>query len=223
MRLHFGDCLFDSDTREVFRSGDLLSVSPKAFEFLEILIQRRPGAVSKDEIHRLLWRETFVSDANLPNLVAELRAAFGDSAHNSQIIRTVPRYGYAFCADATAEPGHRPSSSAVYRLIWGCREIALHAGENLLGRDEDAIVWIDDPEVSRRHARIVVTESGATLEDLGSKNGTFVRGERIRGVVSLKEGDLITIGPSSMILQVYRHTDPTASAEGEEAGKRTGS
>ncbi|HMF08123.1 MAG TPA: FHA domain-containing protein, partial [Thermoanaerobaculia bacterium] len=111
---------------------------------------------------------------------------------------------------------------AAYRLNWGYREIALHAGENLLGRDEDAVVWIDDPEVSRRHARIVISESGATLEDLGSKNGTFVRGERINGVVSLKEGDLITIGPSSMILQVYRHTDPTASAEGGEE-RRAGS
>src|SRR5215471_518157 len=220
MRLHFGDCLFDSDTREVYRSGSLISVSPKAFEFLEILIQRRPSAVSKDEIHRLLWREIFVSDANLPNLVAELRTALGDSARNSRIIRTVPRYGYAFSADSTAEPGQRPGSSVVYRLIWGYREIALHVGENLLGREESAVVWIDGAEVSRRHARIVISESGATMEDLGSKNGTFVRGERIRGVVSLKEGDLITIGPSSMILQVYRHTDPTASAEGGDAEKR---
>ena len=217
MRLHFGDCLFDSDTREVYRSGSLISVSPKAFEFLEILIQRRPSAVSKDEIHRLLWRGTFVSDANVPNLVAELRTALGDSARNSRIIRTVPRYGYAFSAGSTAEASRRPGSPAAYRLNWGYREIALHAGENLLGRDEDAVVWIDDPEVSRRHARIVISESGATMEDLGSKNGTFVRGERVRGVVSLKEGDLITIGPSSMILQVYRHTDPTASAEGGEA------
>jgi len=223
MRLHFGNCVFDSDTREIFRSGRPLSVSPKAFEFLEILIQRRPNAVSKDEIHRLLWRETFVSDANLPNLAAELRNELGDTARDSRIIRTVPRYGYAFCADATAEPSPRPTSSPIYRLIWGYREIALNAGENLLGRDENAIVWIDDPEVSRRHARIVVGESGATLEDLGSKNGTFVRGEKIRDAVSLKEGDLITIGPSSMIFQVYRHTDPTASAEGGEAGKRTGS
>jgi DNA-binding winged helix-turn-helix (wHTH) protein len=219
MRFQFGRCLFDSDTREVFRSGRPLSVSPKAFEFLEILIQRRPSAVSKDEIHRLLWRETFVSDANLPNLVAELRTALGDTARNSRIIRTVPRYGYAFCAEATGEPSQRPSSSAVYRLIWGYREIALHAGENLLGRDESAVVWIDDPEVSRRHARILVTGSGATLEDLGSKNGTFVRGERIGGAVSLKEGDIITIGPSSLIVQIYRHTDPTASADGGEEGR----
>lgn len=95
--------MFDADTREVFRAGKPVHVSPKAFALLEALIERRPKAISKDELHKLLWPDTFVSDANLPNLVAELRETLGDDAHESRIIRTVPRFGYAFHADAGRE------------------------------------------------------------------------------------------------------------------------
>ena len=77
---------------------------PKAFALLAVLIERRPKAVSKQELHKLLWPDTFVSDANLPNLVAELREAFGDDAHEPRLIRTVQRFGYAFSAETSAEP-----------------------------------------------------------------------------------------------------------------------
>ena len=221
MRLSFGDCVFDSDTREVFRAGRPLPVPPKAFAMLELLIRRRPKAVSKEEIHKLLWPETFVSDANLPNLVAELRSALGDDARSPHIIRTVQRYGYAFSADVAGEPQGHPGSPVAYRLIWGDREVALKTGRNLIGRDEDAVVWIDDALVSRRHARIVIDESGAVLEDLGSKNGTYLRGERIRSAVRLTEGDLLGVGPASMTFRVLTQTASTASAIDLE--KRTGS
>src|SRR5678816_1910928 len=83
MRLNFAGFAFDSDTREVFRNDTAVPVSPKAFELLELLIRNRPRAVSKSEIHEQLWPKTFVSDASLSNLVAELRAAFGDDARSS--------------------------------------------------------------------------------------------------------------------------------------------
>ena len=100
----------------------------------------------------------------------------------------------------------------IYRLIWGNREIALRFGENLLGRDDDAIVWIDDALVSRRHARIVIDERGAVLEDLGSKNGTFLRGKRIGAPRKLADEDQVTIGPASMIFRVFKQTASTATA-----------
>jgi Transcriptional regulatory protein, C terminal/FHA domain len=216
MRLGFEDCLFDTDTREVFRSGKPVSISPKAFGLLEILVQRRPAAVSKDELHGLLWPDTFVSDANLPNLVAELRAALGDDARVPRIIRTVQRFGYAFCAALPGEPRGRAQPS-LYRLIWGDREIALAPGENLLGRETSAVVWIDEAQVSRRHARILIGDSKAVLEDLGSRNGTRWRGEKIRSAVELADGDLIAVGSASMVFRVLRQTDTTASAVEEEA------
>ena len=210
MRLRFGDCEFDPDTREVFRGGKAVHVSPKAFALLAILIERRPKAVSKDELHKTLWPDTFVSDANLPNLVAELRESLGDEAHEPRVIRTVPRFGYAFVAEATGETDRATAQGC--RLIWGDREVALHPGENVIGRDDTATLWIDDPLVSRRHARIVIDERGAVLEDLGSKNGTLLRGEKIRTPAKLVDEDLITIGPASMIFRVFKQPAPTATA-----------
>jgi pSer/pThr/pTyr-binding forkhead associated (FHA) protein len=83
----------------------------------------------------------------------------------------------------------------------------------LIGRDESSTLWIDDALVSRRHARIVIGDSGAVLEDLDSKNGTLLRGERIRSPARLVDEDLITIGPASMIFRVLDHTGSTASAK----------
>jgi DNA-binding winged helix-turn-helix (wHTH) protein len=217
MRLRFGDCLFDSDTREVFRAGKPVHVSPKAFALLSALIERRPKAISKDELHALLWPDTFVSDANLPNLVAELRESLGDDAHDSRMIRTVPRFGYSFRADTVGEaPAHGTPAygTPAYRLIWGDREIALRPGENVIGRDDAATLWIDDSLVSRRHARIVIDESGAVLEDLGSKNGTLLNGRRISSPAKLADEDLITVGPAAIIFRVFRQTASTATAIG---------
>jgi DNA-binding winged helix-turn-helix (wHTH) protein len=212
LRLRFGGCVFDGDTRQVFRDGKPVHVSPKAFALLEALADRRPKAISKDELHKLLWPDTFVSDANLPNLVAELRESLGDDAHEPRIIRTVPKFGYAFCADVVPEGGEVSSAAASFRLIWGEREIALRTGENLIGRDESSALWIDDSLVSRRHARIVINESGAVLEDLGSKNGTMLGGKRIHSPTKLADEDLISIGPASMVLRVLQHTGSTATA-----------
>ena len=106
MQLAFAGCVFDSGTRQVTgRGGGVVPISPKAFQLLEALILARPKAVSKEDLHALLWPKTFVEDANLPNLVAELRAQLGDSSKNPQIIRTVQRFGYAFVA-AEEQPAH---------------------------------------------------------------------------------------------------------------------
>jgi DNA-binding winged helix-turn-helix (wHTH) protein len=211
MPLRFADFEFDSDTREVFRDGKPVHVSPKAFALLAALIERRPKALSKDDLHRLLWPDTFVSDANLPNLVAELRESLGDDAHEPRIIRTVPRFGYAFAAEAA---GESTRVALPCRLIWGDREIALRPGENVIGRDDGAALWIDDSLDSRRHARILVDPTEAVLEDLGSKNGTLLNGRRIDSPEKLADEDLITIGPASVVFRVLRQTASTATAIG---------
>jgi hypothetical protein len=191
----------------------MVSLSPKAFALLELLIRDRPKAVSKEAIHEALWPSTFVSEANLANLVAELRAELGDEARSPRMIRTVARFGYAFCAEArTASAGTRSAPGEAYRLVWGRREIALEPGENLIGRDQSAVVWIDDEAVSRRHARIVVGGDGASLEDLGSKNGTLLQGKKIEEATPLRDGDLLQIGSASMVLRILRQTGSTLSS-----------
>ena len=210
MRLAVGDCVFDSNTREVVRKGRPVPLSPKAFALLELLVRRRPNAVSKDEIHDHLWPGVFVSPANLANLVVELRAALGDNARKPRFVRTVSRFGYAFVADPAGAPPGAPRPFAC-RLVWGPREIARDASENVIGRDSAAVVWIDDGSVSRRHARIVVDDDGATIEDLGSKNGTFVRGRRIEKPARLGDRDVIKIGPARLVFRLLKKIGSTAS------------
>jgi DNA-binding winged helix-turn-helix (wHTH) protein len=212
LRIRFEDCVFDSDTREVSRAGRAVSLSPKAFHLLEVLIQERPKAIERRRIHKELWPGIYVSEANLPNLVAELRAALGDRARRPRIIRTVRSFGYAFAAPTTEGSAAVSSDEGpTYRLIWGNREIALAPGENWIGRSSTAALWIDDSAVSRRHARILIGPSGAVLEDLGSKNGTRLRGRRVAGTRRLADEDSIEIGPAHLVFRVFNRTGSTAS------------
>lgn len=202
MRLQFADCLLDFEARELLRGGKVVAVAPKVFQLLETLVRARPKALSKTELHEALWPDTFVSDANLANLVADLREALGDDARHPRIIRTVQRFGYAFQADASPVRGAGAAPSS-FRLVWGDREIALSEGENILGRDRDAVAWIDVYSVSRHHARILVSGDDARLEDLGSKNGTFLRGEPVKKPAPLVDGDEIRIGTAVLTVRRF--------------------
>jgi DNA-binding winged helix-turn-helix (wHTH) protein len=59
MRMRFSDCVFDSDTREVVRGGQLVPLSPKAFQLLDLLMRERPKAISKEKLHEDLCPATF--------------------------------------------------------------------------------------------------------------------------------------------------------------------
>ena len=213
-RVRFGECMLDSDTRQLTVRGEAVHLSPKAFRLLELLLENRPKAVSKEEIHERLWPGTFVSDGTLASLLVEVRSATGDSARESRFVRTVHSFGYAFSGIAEETQEGLPAAASqklVYRLIWGTREIALGPGENLLGRDEAAVVWIDSALVSRRHARIVIGETEAVLEDLGSMNGTYLRGKRIEAPARLADEDQLTIGPASLTFRVFQQTASTVA------------
>ncbi|MFI5025837.1 MAG: FHA domain-containing protein [Solirubrobacterales bacterium] len=87
------------------------------------------------------------------------------------------------------------------RLLWDDRLIPLSPGSNVLGRDEDVNVRIDAPSVSRRHARLVVARGEpATLQDLGSKNGTWAAGRRVEGdAATLRDGDVLRLGRIELV------------------------
>ncbi|MCK6682391.1 MAG: FHA domain-containing protein [Thermoanaerobaculia bacterium] len=88
----------------------------------------------------------------------------------------------------------------------------LGEGPNVIGREPPAGIWICHPSVSREHARIVVTEERAAIEDLGSKNGTW-RGETaVKGLLPLADGDEIRVGAVHL---VYR--GPGAACPGATA------
>lgn len=200
----FGPWTLDSDRRQLTRGGTPVSLSPKAFELLRLLAQHHEKAFSKAELHQYLWPDTFVSDGSLTILVAEIRDVLEDNADQPLYVRTVRRFGYAFCA-AVSTGEHAKTSGAPLSsgwLIWGDKSIGLNEGETLLGRAADVHVRFDVPGVSRRHARIIFDGARVTLEDLNSQNGTYVRGERISGPATLKDGDEVCLGPVSIVFRV---------------------
>jgi len=193
MRARFGDFSLDTDLRRLSgRSGEI-HLSPKAFDLLLLLVQNRSRVMSKGELQARLWPDTFVVDTNLASLIAEIREALADDAKEPRFVRTAHRVGYGFCADVV-ETTDDSSYAALCWLILDGRRIPLQPGENILGRDVDEGVAIAFPSVSRRHARIRVAAGNAIIDDLGSKNGTYVRGERISTEVVLNDGDEVRVG-----------------------------
>jgi DNA-binding winged helix-turn-helix (wHTH) protein len=194
--LQFADISLEVGTRRLHRGDTELHLSPKAFDLLLALVERRPNAVPKQELHDRLWPGTFVGDSNLAALVNEVRTTLGDRAEHPRFVRTVPRFGYAFCAtiESPPPPVQTRRDAPGCWLILEDRRIALVEGVNVVGRDPGAQVWIDLPTVSRHHARVVVEGGQASLEDLGSKNGTSVRGTRVDAAVVLRDRDAILFG-----------------------------
>ena len=197
MRLSFGACTLDFDTRQLLRDSKEIHLTPKAYLLLETLISERPKVVSKADLQQRLWPDTFVVEANLSALIAEIRTALGDRPRAPRYIRTAHGFGYAFCAATTTiEPGRRPTApqSPFCWLEWGARRFPLGEGDHVIGRDPDVDIRLDASTVSRRHARVVVTTDGVSLEDFGSKNGTFHGETRVTSPVGLADGDDIRIG-----------------------------
>jgi len=196
MKVRLGELTLDTGARQLLRGTSEVHLSPKAFDLLKILVEQRPRALSKKELHDHLWPATFVSDVNLTTLISEVREALGDDARQSRFVRTAHRFGYAFCGDASEMPGDEPrrESASFCWLVKDRRRIPLHVGENVIGREPADGINLDSPTVSRRHARILISMTGVTLEDLQSKNGTFLRGERVSTAVALHDGDEIRTG-----------------------------
>ena len=195
MRIGFGPFTLDLESRQLSRAGRAIHLEPKAFELLSALVLERPKALSKAELQERLWPGTFVAEANLSNLVAEIRAALGDAARAPKFVRTVHRFGYAFCGDVMplADP-HVAPARLWCALEANGRRFPLPTGEHVIGRDADVEIRFDTSTVSRRHARIVVTSDAAVLEDCGSKNGTFRGHEPVTAPVALADGDTIRVG-----------------------------
>lgn len=195
--------MLDLDRQQLTRDGHAVHLTRKAFELLTVLIRERPKAMSKAALQQHLWPDTFVAEANLSNLVAELRKALGEARRDPAWIRTVHGYGYAFQVDAgTRPPAGTTSGRPTCWLEWGRRRFRLPPGEHVIGRDEDAEIRLDASTVSRRHARVVVSHEGAWLEDFSSKNGTSRGDKRVTTPVKLADGDVIQIGSLRLTFHV---------------------
>ena len=209
MNVRFGRYTLDAEARQLKRDGHELRLSPKAFDLLVLLVEKRPAVVEKRALRDRLWPATHVVDASLSNLVAEIRALGGDA--DPPPVRTVHGVGYAFAGDVVDTSGteapDRRAQGAPCWVVWRDRPLPLSRGDNFVGRDASCAVWIDEIGVSRRHARIHVAGNDVngfedvTLEDLNSTNGTSVRGQPVTGVVRLRDRDTLQLGPEVLVFR----------------------
>ena len=219
MRVRFGTFVLDLETRELLRGDVPVPLSPKAFELLCVLIAHRPKAMAKSDLQERLWPTTFVVEKNLANLIGEIRDALGDDPSSPRFIRTVHRFGYAFretISRIESGTGASRAGEVSFLLKWVNGRVSLDEGGHTLGRDPDVEILLDSPGVSRRHALLTISAGSATIEDLGSKNGTFVGDQRVDGSRSLCDGDTITVGSVKLTLSVLHaprstETEPHAS------------
>ena len=210
MQIRFGDYVIDTETRQVLREGDEVVLSPKAYRLLILLVETRPKALAKDALCRALWPDTFVVEANLSNLVGEIRAALGDSAQQPRFIRTLHGYGYAFSAEADVTTGVRMEPEVrAYLIKPDGQALPIREPQSVVGRGSDVQVRLDLPGISRHHARITIVDGQATVEDLQSKNGTLVRGERIAGARTLMSGDELGFGSVRVSFHIASATKST--------------
>jgi DNA-binding winged helix-turn-helix (wHTH) protein len=214
-RLQFGAFVLDLHARELRRGDTPVPLSPKAFQLLETLVVNRPQALSKIVLQERLWPDTFVVEKNLVNLVAEIRQALGDDSAHPRFVRTVHRFGYAFREPeaSSSESGRVGVQKVRFRLVWAEGRVGIGDGEHVLGRDPDLELFLDSASVSRRHALIRVTGEEATVEDLGSKNGTFIADRRVESATRLADGDVIRVGSVPVTFKVLAawgstHTEP---------------
>jgi len=203
MALRFGEFVFDPEQRRLARGSEPVHLSPRTFKLLEVLLEARPRALSKRELMEKIWPDAVVEESNLKTTVSELRTALG----TTDVIRTVQRYGYSFSAEVLTDSAPR------YRLFIDGRHLAPSREEAIIGRQAGCDIWIDSPDISRRHARITVRPNAFVLEDLGSKNGTWVGGDRLAAPHELQDGDRIRVADVTLIFRTGSGEESTVSAD----------
>lgn len=212
MRYVFGRCRLDTSSRDLLRDGHRVALSPKAFDVLKLLIDARPRVLTKTELMEQAWPDAVVAEANLPVLIGEVRAALGDEAAASSSIKTHHGVGYSFISDVRqmqSSVDTAPAGGPVFLLRVGGTRIVLGPGVNTVGRDPDGHVFLNHSSVSRFHARIVIENSAARVEDLKSSNGTLVQGVRITEPAPLADGDELEFGSVKVFFIVDSANDST--------------
>src|SRR2546428_1808271 len=94
----FGPFRLDERERRLLRDGEVVSLTPKVFDILLVLVRNSGHIRSKDEVMKLVWPNTAVEEGNLARNISTLRSALGEHPREHQYIETVPWRGYRFVA-----------------------------------------------------------------------------------------------------------------------------
>jgi TolB-like protein/DNA-binding winged helix-turn-helix (wHTH) protein/Tfp pilus assembly protein PilF len=116
----FGSYRLEVPTRRLLRGGQPISLTPKAFDVLLALVERRDRVVDKAELMRIVWPDSFVEEANLSQTIFVLRKTLGEGPDGRPFIDTVPRRGYRFGADVS-DGAPKPAAAAEAPVWWRSR------------------------------------------------------------------------------------------------------
>lgn len=214
-RMRFAEFELDLAAYTLWRGGERVRVQRLPMELLTELVAARGSLVERAQIQSALWgAEVFVDqEAAINTAIRKLRRALGDDADHPRFIETVVGKGYRFVAPVHEVPGRAAAAARPLFPRFVVRhagtDFALREGDNLVGREPDAHVYIDHPSVSRRHAVIRIGHSQPLIEDLRSRNGTFVDGQRIEKPTPLQDEAIISTGP--VILTFHAITGPPST------------
>jgi DNA-binding winged helix-turn-helix (wHTH) protein len=208
----FGAFELDLDAYTLSSRGERVRLEKVPMEVLLLLVRAGGALVERREIQAALWGpDVFVEhDSAINTAVRKIRQALGDDAESPRFVETIVGKGYRFVASIESADSHaqrKPIEPVAvagrhrfpsYSVTRGADEHVLEAGATVVGRDPAVGVYIEHPSVSRHHARISIDAEGAVLEDLKSRNGTFLDGRRIDAPTRMRNGAIIGLGPITL-------------------------
>jgi DNA-binding winged helix-turn-helix (wHTH) protein/tetratricopeptide (TPR) repeat protein len=211
----FGDCRIDLSARELRRAGRLVVLSPKVFDCLTYLIERRERAVGRDELVAAVWGKTEITDTLLGQTILKARRAVGDSADVQNVIRTIPRFGYAWVAALVADAGALAPAAAENKsrqdepprgLRMVSFAIAIVAATALIGS------WLVLRPAPPNTAASIAPDSAAVLpvEVTAPEEWSWVRLGLMDAIATrLRQGDQSVV-PSNNVIALARATGEDA-------------
>jgi len=210
-KLSFGPFCVDVGARQIWKDSRSIHVTRKELDLLLLLLDLRPNVVTKEQIYARMWPDVFVSQASLQALVSDLREILRTGSDRDEFIRTVHGVGYAFCG-TVRDSGVLPSMEQVVVRGWlvgTTGRVSLHAGENIVGRSDHPD--LDTTTISRRHVRIQIESGGVTIEDLASKNGTWLNDHPVTTAKNIHDGDTVRLGSSAFTFRRAQMSSSTKS------------
>lgn len=185
-------------------------LEPRVMDLLVYLAERPGQVVSSEQIVDEVWSCHVVARSALSRSLALLRKALGDDARDPRYLETIPKRGYRLVAEVRPRVGDAEPEPAGCGLVVNGRWLRLTEGTTVIGRSSAADLRLDAPGVSRRHASITVRGDQVLLEDLGSKNGTFLDGRPVDDPTPVPDGARLVIGQQVL---VFRCSDLERSTE----------
>lgn len=216
--MRFGLFELDVAAYELRRDGKRVPLENRPMDVLVLLAQRAGTLVDRETIQGAIGEAgVFLDwDAAINTAVRKIRRALDDDAGQPRYIATIVGKGYRFVAPVARVEPWRSDAGPTWLLTQNYREFPLAPGDNFIGRDATVRVRLDHPSVSRRHAMIRIDGARAVVDDLNSRNGTFVDGRRIESdaIGELHDGSILGIGPVTLqvvVLATCASTVPLSS------------